>query len=188
MIHRTNNLLTVVEGLARQTANSNNSLELFVPAFLSRLRGLGQSSMLLAREEWRGALLDELIRAQLSIFANADRLTLSGPPVRLSPKAVQNLGLAFHELATNAIKYGALSRPAGGVGVIWQVTPGGLDLVWKERGGPPVEQPTRAGFGRVVSEQMLGASLGAAVTTTFAGDGLEWRLQLPAAEFTAEQV
>jgi PAS domain S-box-containing protein len=184
MIHRTNNLLAVVDAMARQTAKTSDGLELFVPAFLSRLKGLGQSSSLLAREEWRGVPLDELIRAQLGIFVSADRLALSGPHLQLSPKAAQNLGLALHELATNAIKYGALSRPSGSVDVTWHVTEGGLDLFWKERGGPPVTQPTRAGFGRVVSEQMLGTALGAKVTTTFATDGLEWRLILPSSEFT----
>jgi two-component sensor histidine kinase len=104
--------------------------------------------------------------------------------VRLSPKAVQNLGLAFHELATNAVKYGALSSPSGSVDVSWEETGEGLALVWKERGGPPVAQPTRAGFGRVVSEQMLGAALGANVSTIFATDGLEWHLVLAASEYT----
>jgi PAS domain S-box-containing protein len=182
LLHRTNNLLAVVQGLARESARSSPHPDDFVPSFSARLKGLGVSSSLLARQDWRGAMLDELLHAQVGPFAAVERLTFSGPAVLLSPRAVQNLGLAFHELATNAIKYGALSVPGGTLRVDWDIVDRGgepgLHLVWKELGGPPVRTPTRAGFGRVVSEQMLATALGAQVTTTFATDGLEWTLDL----------
>jgi PAS domain S-box-containing protein len=182
LLHRTNNLLAVVQGLARESARTSPNPEDFTSSFSARLKGLGVSSSLLARQDWRGAMLDELLRAQVGPFAATERLAFSGPAVLLSPRAVQNLGLAFHELATNAIKYGALSVSGGTLRVDWQMLDRGgepsLHLVWKELGGPSVLPPTRAGFGRVVSEQMLATALGAKVTTTFASDGLEWTLDL----------
>jgi PAS domain S-box-containing protein len=188
LLHRTNNLLSVVQGMSRQTARGSHSLEDFVPVFNARLRGLGVSSSLLAREEWRGARLDELVRAQVAPFAEAHRFELSGPEIVLSPKAVQNLGLALHELGTNAIKYGALSVAGGRVRVSWEITGDGqLRLVWKETGGPPVQPPSRAGFGRVVTEQMIAASLGATVETGFEPDGVEWVVGVPPAEFAASR-
>jgi PAS domain S-box-containing protein len=188
LLHRTNNLLTVVQGLAHQTARGSQSVEDFTRAFNARLQGLGVSSSLLAREDWRGAPLAELVKAQVKPFAEAQRFELSGPRVLLSPKAVQNLGLALHELATNAIKYGALSVPKGRVRVTWDVRDVGgakvLHLVWSEHDGPEVKPPTRAGFGRVVSDQMLTAALAATVKTSFEPAGIQWVLDLPATEFT----
>jgi PAS domain S-box-containing protein len=190
LLHRTNNLLAVVQGFARQTARGSRSLAEFIPKFGARLQGLGESSVLLARQDWRGADLDALIRAQATPFADASRLTLTGPPILLSPRAVQNVGLALHELFTNATKYGALSLPAGHVEVEWSLAGAGeqrrLVLRWRELGGPTVTRPRRAGFGRVVAEQMIANALDARVTTSFAPEGVTWTLELPGAEFTAE--
>jgi len=180
LLHRSNNLLAVVQGLAQQTSRHAQNLEDFVPAFSARLRGLAQSSTLLAREDWRGASLDELLRAQLKPFAGEERFELDGPEVILTPKAVQSFGLALHELGTNAVKYGALSVPAGRIRIAWSLENGALRLDWKEHSGPPVSPPTRKGFGRVVAEQMLASALGAEVETRFATDGLEWTVRLPA--------
>lgn len=183
LLHRTNNLLSVVQGLAQQTARNSTELADFVPVFAARLQGLAQSNGLLAREEWRGATVAELIRAQVAPFADEERFALSGPDVVLTPKAVQNLGLALHELCTNAIKYGALSVPTGRVAVAWHVEADRLLLRWTETGGPPVAAPSRQGFGRVVAEQLLATALGAAVDTDFAPAGLVWTLTLPAEHF-----
>jgi two-component sensor histidine kinase len=185
LLHRTNNLLAVVQGVARQSARNAAGLEDFVPAFNARLQGLSHSGSLLARQDWRGAPLDVLIRGQTAPFAEAHRIVLDGPPVLLSPKATQNIGLALHELCTNAMKYGALSLPNGRVHVSWTLNEFGLRLVWSEEGGPSVTQPTRSGFGRVVTEEMISAALGAEVTTEFASTGLRWTLELPAAEFSS---
>jgi PAS domain S-box-containing protein len=186
LLHRSNNLLMVVQGLAQQTARSSASLTDFVPVFSARLQGLAQSSTLLAREDWRGVALDELVAAQVAPFAAAERFELSGPKVILTPKAVQNLGLALHELGTNAVKYGALSVPAGRVRVNWAIEGDSLRVVWKEQGGPPVPPPRRQGFGRVVAEQLLSTALGATVDTNFATDGLEWTLVMAAEHYRLE--
>jgi PAS domain S-box-containing protein len=182
--HRTNNLLTVIQSLAQQTMRQSSSLEAFSTSFSSRLAGLSQSNTLLAREGWRGASLGELIRTQIAPFADAQRFILEGPEVTLSAKAVQNLGLAFHELCTNAVKYGALSTPTGKVHVHWSIEPDErLNVIWKEQGGPRVKAPTRKGFGRVVAEQVIAAALDAMVNTKFSEDGVEWLVILPADEF-----
>src|SRR5690606_37619836 len=130
--HRSNNLLTVVQGMLRQTARSSRNLTDFVPAFSDRLKALGETGALLTRREWRGADMAELIRAQAGPFADLGRFALSGPEVTLSPRAAQNIGLALHELCTNAIKYGALSVPAGQVDVNWTLLEGtcALLLTW----------------------------------------------------------
>lgn len=183
LLHRTNNLMTVVQSLAQQTATGSHALSDFVPAFTARLQGLSRSNALLARAEWRGAPLDELIRAQASILAGPERFVLEGPPVLVSPRAVQNIGLALHELCTNATKYGALSVPDGRVHIHWTREADRLCLSWVEEGGPPVVPPTRKGFGRVVAEQNLAAALNAEVETRFAPDGLRWTARLPPEEF-----
>jgi PAS domain S-box-containing protein len=185
LLHRTNNLLAVVQGLARQTGRDSTDLKAFMESFTARLEGLGQSNRLLAGQDWRGAPLDALIRAQTAHFAKQGRFELSGPAVTLSPKAVQSLGLALHELCTNAIKYGALSHQSGKVRVTWEIRGQTLHLVWKEVDGPPVVTPTRSGFGRVVSEQMVASALSAKVVTTFEPDGIRWSAELPDTEYRA---
>lgn len=182
--HRTNNLLTVVQGLATQTARNSTSLDDFVSLFGGRLRGLANSNQLLARQEWLGAPLSELIEAQIGPFADRRRFDLDGPDIRLSSRAAQNLGMAIHELCTNAIKYGALSVPDGRVMVSWRIDGDALALTWQESGGPPVTPPTRKGFGRVVAEQVLAKTLNATISTDFAPKGLIWSLRLPASEFS----
>ena len=109
---------------------------------------------------------------------------LDGPVVRLSPKAVQNVGLALHELCTNAIKYGALKHASGGVNVHWAVTGDTLHLTWTEHGGPTVRTPTRKGFGRIVSEQAVSSALNATVKMDFAPAGIVWTLSLDTQHFT----
>ena len=184
LLHRTNNLLAVVQGLARQTGRDSPNLEAFLTSFNARLEGLGESSRLLARQNWRGAPLDELVRAQTRHFTSPDRFALNGPAVSLSPKAAQSIGLALHELCTNALKYGALSHPSGKVRVSWEIRDKTLHLVWKEVDGPPVVPPSRSGFGRVVSEQMVASALNATVKTTFQSDGISWAADLPETEYS----
>jgi PAS domain S-box-containing protein len=185
LLHRTNNLLTVVQGMARQTGRDSQDISSFLHTLNARLEGLAESNRLLALGEWRGASLETLIRAQIGRFADETRFDLEGPKVGLSPKATQSLGLAFHELCTNATKYGALANAEGQVRVRWEVEDTGLHLEWQETGGPAVTPPSRSGFGRVVSEQMIATSLNATVRTVFEPGGLRWTVELPNAEYTA---
>jgi PAS domain S-box-containing protein len=184
--HRTNNLLAIIQGLAQQSARNSQSLNDFLPKFSSRLQGIAGSNVLLSQAQWRGANLRDLLARQVAPFADLERFDLDGPPAMLSSKAVQTLGMAFHELCTNAMKYGSLSVPAGRVRVSWHLEPEALEVKWEETGGPAVDSPTRKGFGRVVAEQVVGTSLGGQVKTDFLPAGIVWTMQLPQAEFSIE--
>lgn len=186
--HRTKNLLAVMQAMVRQTRTRSTSLDDFESRFSGRLLGLGRSIDLLVRADWRGAELADLAAAQLSPFAEpgGGRLEIVGPPVWLRPEATQQIGMALHELATNSTKYGAFSTPGGRVRFGWTLRPDEagpqtVRLAWEEAGGPPVaKQPVERGFGRVLIEQAVAASLQGEVTVEFAPEGLRWSLTFPA--------
>lgn len=185
--HRSKNLLAVVQAIAQQTARRAASLEAFQERFLQRLAGLAASQDLLVGQGWQGAILSELVRQQLTPFAEADspRLELIGPHVMVSADAAQSIGLAMHELATNAAKHGAWSGAAGRVTVAWRFEAAGdetrrLVLCWRESDGPPVVVPKNKGFGHVVIERMVAFSLKSEVRLEFPPEGLVWTLTIPA--------
>ncbi len=191
--HRSKNLLMVIQSIARRTARSAGSLEEFEHRFGRRLQGLAASHDVLVAKNWQGAPLADLVRRQLAPFAEiqGSRIDLSGPDVVVTAEAAQALGLAIHELATNAIKYGALSAPAGKVSVSWALqgeagAPRPLVLNWVEQGGPQVSPPERKGFGHVVIGEMVERSLGGKVAIEFASEGLKWRVALPASNLVEE--
>lgn len=184
--HRSKNLLAVIQAIASQTARSVNSVPDFRARFTQRLQGIAASHDLLVSANWEGASVGSLVREQLLPFAGANsaRLALMGPDVVLNATAAQSIGLALHELATNAIKYGALSTPDGKLSISWSIQEfedqaDWLTITWTELGGPPVSLPTRKGFGRVVAEDMVARSLEGVVTTDYAVGGLRWVLSLP---------
>ncbi len=154
----------------------------------TRIAALSRSHDLLGREKWDGAALLDLVCAALEPFgvtgADAHRFDIQGANVRLSPKATLALGIALNELATNAVKYGALSNATGTIAIDWtldrQDDGRWLDLHWRERGGPPVTPPTRKGFGSRVIERGLAHELQGKVDLTYAPDGLECRIHVPA--------
>jgi PAS domain S-box-containing protein len=191
--HRSKNLLMVIQSIARRTARTAGSLEEFERRFERRLQGLAASHDVLVRENWQGAPLADLVRQQMLPFAGiqSSRLELAGPDVILTAEAAQALGLAIHELATNAIKYGALSAPSGKVRMSWSFdgetsAPRALLLNWIEQGGPPVTPPERRGFGHVVIGEMVERSLGARVAMEFAAEGLNWSVSIPATNLVSE--
>jgi two-component sensor histidine kinase len=182
--HRAKNMLGVVQAIARHTVTSNP--EDFVQRFSERLQALAMSQDLLIKNEWQGTDLTELVRAQLAHFKDVidTRVVLDGPPVRLTPAATQTIGMALHELATNAGKYGALSNTYGQVEIGWKVyePEAGkqrLSMSWIESGGPPVSAPARRGFGSTVVESMAQIGLSADVQLDYASSGLQWRLDCP---------
>lgn len=177
--HRSKNTLALVQAVARQIWRS--SPDDFFDRFANRLRALAASQDLLVAGARDGALLEDVARAQLAHFGELleTRIRLDGPPVGLKADAAQTMGMAFHELATNASKYGALSAPSGEVEVSWSVQDGHLRVFWVERGGPPVEPPERTGFGTVVLETILQGSLGGEVEIVYAHDGMRWTLVCP---------
>jgi PAS domain S-box-containing protein len=183
LTHRSKNLLAVIQAMARQTARHSGSIAAFLDRFSARVQALARSHDLLVAEGWHGASLNELVRSQLAhyIDGESDQVSIDGPDIQLTPEATQSLGLALHELVTNAAKHGALSRLTGRVEVTWQPIPrdGGVELVWRETKGPKVSEPKRRGFGSVVIEHNLARALDAEVSMDFAPDGLTCRVAVP---------
>jgi PAS domain S-box-containing protein len=179
--HRAKNMLSVVDAIAHQTATK--SPEHFIERFSERIQALSANQDLLIRNEWRGVDAEDLVRAQLAPFAEliGSRIALHECKVRLNAVSAQAIGLALHELATNAGKYGALSTAKGRIDIDWGTEGETLTMNWTERDGPPVSPPQRRGFGTIVMEQMTERSIGGAVDLDYAPSGLTWRLTCPAA-------
>ncbi|HYH18924.1 MAG TPA: HWE histidine kinase domain-containing protein [Azospirillum sp.] len=190
--HRVKNTLSTVQSIARQTLRHAASVEESRDAFDARLSALSKTHNLLTRTRWRGSDLRELLEAELAPYGIGEdaRIRLSGPPVQLDAKTTVALGLAVHELATNAAKYGALSPPGGRVAVVWSVGAGDggptLAVDWTESGGPPVPPPRRRGFGSRLIERGLAYDLHGTVRLTFDPGGVRCRMDLPLA--TAERI
>ena len=185
LTHRAKNLLAVIQSIATQTGRSTSTFEDFQSRFMLRLQGLAASHDLLVLQNWQGASLAELVHNQLAPFIEqgSDRIRASGPDMMLTPKATEAIGLAFHELATNAVKYGALSGAEGNVSITWTSLndrkPGGIVLDWLERGGPSVRPPVQKGFGHIVCQRVVTDLLGGTVEMDYASEGLNWRLSIP---------
>lgn len=181
--HRSKNLLAVVQAIASQTSHGSATLLEFRDKFGERLRALAASHDLLVEGGWQGASIEELIKQQLAPFAESGvGFKLSGPRVVLPASVAQTLGLALHELATNATKYGAWSLPEGRVAIRWDVAAQEqprLHLDWTENGGPLVEVPLRKGFGHVVFEHMVEQSARGEVKIDYDPAGLRWSVSLP---------
>ncbi len=179
--HRAKNMLTVVDAIAHQTAA--RSPEDFVERFSERVQALSANQDLLVRNEWNGVDIADLVRAQLAHFADliGFRIAVQGPNLRLNPAAAQAIGLALHELATNAGKYGALSTGNGHVDVGWGSDGETFTMSWSERGGPPVSAPAQHGFGTIVMGAMAERSVGGTVKLKYAPAGVTWLLTCPAA-------
>jgi two-component sensor histidine kinase/PAS domain-containing protein len=182
--HRSKNLLAVIQAIMRQTATNAISVADFAQRFSARLDALAGSLDLMVQEDWRGVTLADLVRSQLAHHADAgsSQIELDGGRLKLPPDAAQNIGMALHELATNAAKYGALSVPEGRVRVSWQteMQPDGQEscrLTWQERNGPPVTPPARRGFGQVVIERTVARAVGGKVTLSYPPEGVSWKLE-----------
>jgi two-component sensor histidine kinase len=189
LTHRSKNLLAVIHAIARQTASRTRSVEDFLDRFSARLCAIGCSHDLLIADNWQGASLRMLVEQQLGEHAEqfGETIAIEGEDVMLKPEAVHNLGLALHELATNAQKYGSLSDPRGQVRIEWQFCEEAskLKLVWQERGGPPVTPPQRSGFGRAMIETVIGQALEGDVSLSFPPKGVRCVIVIPSAQVTS---
>ncbi len=187
LTHRSKNLLAVIQAMARQTARHSDTIESFIERFGARLHALAGSHDLLVQESWQRASIGDLINSQLGHYSDliGTQIVVAGPQVYLTPDAAQNLGMALHEMATNAAKYGALSSTKGQVTIEWAWKGTGkkrvLRLSWREKGGPPVKPPTGRGFGSQVIERNLNRALGASVNLDYAPKGFKADMDLPAA-------
>jgi two-component system CheB/CheR fusion protein len=179
--HRVRNMLTVVGAIANQTlARSDNPAD-FTAAFLGRIRSMATTYDLVSREQWGEISLKDILTNELKSHAEEgdDRIRLGGPEIMFAPRHALALGLVFHELMTNAVKYGALAKSEGLVAVTWATEKQSLLITWLERDGPPVEKPRRRGFGTELIERELKSVLGASVAFDYSPHGIEVRISAP---------
>jgi PAS domain S-box-containing protein len=182
--HRVKNQYSVILSIIRETSRRWQDPVQFERHVRERIMALSDSHDLLVLADWKGASTYELLRAQVTPFADSDRLSFSGPPVLLNPNAVQYLGIAFHELATNAAKYGALSNKTGRITVDWQIVTDAdgskaFELTWCELGGPPSREATGSGFGTVVLLRVAPQAMSASGEVVYGEGGLIWRFRAP---------
>jgi two-component sensor histidine kinase len=181
--HRVKNTLATVQSIAMQTQRSTPGA--FSERFEARLMALSRAHDLLTRRQWTGVELQELLDQALSPFAGDGNLAvaMAGGDHMLSARAALALGMVVHELATNAAKYGALSTPTGHVDLRWtseeKNNTDWLSLLWVERGGPVVEEPSRRGFGSRLIERSIGKDLGGEAELRFLPSGLQCRMSFP---------
>jgi two-component sensor histidine kinase len=174
-------MLSLAQSIARQTAARDP--EEFIERFTERIQALAANQDLLVRNDWRGVDIEDLVRAQLAHFADlvGSRITVHGPTVRLNAAAAQAIGLALHELSTNASKYGALSVDAGRIDVCWGLDGDILAMSWTEDDGPPVSPPKRRGFGSTVMDLMVRQTVNGDVQLHYMPSGVVWSLTCPTA-------
>jgi PAS domain S-box-containing protein len=182
--HRSKNMLSLVQAIARQMTRQSRELDL--DRFLERLQAIAGNQDLLIQNDWRFIPLGDLVRSQLRAFSDAigSRIRIEGPPIELTPEAAQAIGMAVHELATNAAKYGALANDDGRIDIGWTRDGDLFAMHWTEQGGPRVAPPTRSGFGSKVISDMVRLSLDGTVEVLFPPSGLRWRVSCPIERIT----
>jgi two-component sensor histidine kinase len=174
--HRVKNTLAVVQSLAHQSFRTPSAPELAIAAFEARLQALAAAHNLLTQEGWKSAAMSDVVQLALAPFCSPLRCVVDGPPITLTPQAAVSLALAFHELATNASKYGALANDTGVIHVSWALTGDVFDLEWREEGGPLVKPPSRVGFGSRLIKRSLAIELGGKIDMDFRPQGLVCRV------------
>lgn len=181
--HRSGNLMSVITAMARQTATAGIDAPEYASRLAGRIEGMGRAHDVLFKQSWKAIDLRELIKSQLDPFCGMRPCTLEGPPLAVSPAAAHALGMAFYELATNALKYGSLSVDEGSIDVRWSLVASHgtqqLELVWREQGGPAVSQPTRQGWGSKVTGKLTSFALQGEASASFEPAGLVWTLKAP---------
>ena len=180
--HRVKNTLAQVVAIADQTLARSSKLEDFKQAFMGRVESMAHTHEALASNHWEGVSLEQIVHTSLDAIAGQGRCTVEGPPARLAARASSSLGLALHELGTNAAKYGALSMAKGRVVVVWSSdSTKGLRLTWTEEGGPPVAEPEHLHMGLRLIRGLIEHDLGGTVELRFEERGLVAVFELPAA-------
>lgn len=181
--HRVKNTLAIVSSIARQSFSTNPDVQDAHRSFDARLRALAQTHTRLAEASWSGVSLETVLFDELAPYHNKHRnnVSLAGPPAMLPPKHALTLGMAAHELATNAAKHGALSVKTGSVDIGWAIDleHDRLRIRWSEKGGPAVAAPKHNGFGRLLLERVVASDLGGEVRLDFASEGLTCTIDVP---------
>jgi PAS domain S-box-containing protein len=181
--HRVKNVLARVAAVAMQTRQGSNSMDEFVQALNGRIQSMADAHTLLSQNRWHGVGLADLVHRQLAAYATNANTTVGGPDITLTAAATQAVAMVLQELATNAVKYGALSTPRGRVSVSWERRPGAdaapLTIVWRELGGPATAAPTRMGYGTNLIRDLIPHELGGTVDLAFAPDGVYCTIEIP---------
>ncbi|MCJ2092827.1 PAS domain S-box protein [Methylobacterium sp. J-072] len=188
--HRVKNTLATVQAIVGSTARTASSIEDFYEAFVGRIKSLAHTHAVLTEDTWQTASLANLLLSELKPYAEvaADggaegRISLDGPAIDLPSEIAVPIGMAIHELTTNAAKYGALSNRTGRVAVTWSLEPGGaagiLRFHWRESGGPPVRPPSRQGFGSRLLQRVLITQVQAEVETDYDPEGFSLTMRAP---------
>lgn len=187
--HRVKNQYSVILSMIRETNKRCENPDIFERQVRERIMALSRSHDLLVSGDWKGATIFELLLAQVKPFGNEDRISMSGPSIILSPNAVQYLGIAFHELATNSAKYGVLSGNSGQIAVAWKLVNTGeatlFRLTWTETDGPQVGAIAKAGFGTVVLKRVSPQAVSGTGDLQYHPDGVAWTLEAPVAAVEA---
>jgi two-component sensor histidine kinase len=183
--HRVRNTLSVVRSIARRSAETSTSVEEYASHLDGRLNAFARTQAVVTRDPESGVDLEYLIVEELLVYnvREGEQLRISGPTMRLQPKAAETFALAIHELATNAIKYGALSQPAGRIDICWRADnaaePAQLIFAWREKGGPSVTPPRRKGFGSELLERTIAFELKGKTTLAFDPAGFSCTISVP---------
>ncbi|MFT4054185.1 MAG: CHASE domain-containing protein [Novosphingobium sp.] len=180
--HRVKNTLANVLSIAALTRRRSKGIDDFTESLTARIRALSATHDLLSQSDWGHAALGDIVRSELAPYmeGNESHVVMAGPGIKLAPNDAMSLGLAIHELATNAAKYGALSTIEGRIHVHWTLaSPDLAEIHWREEGGPPVSEPTKRGFGRDLIEKIVAHELKSEVDLRFEPGGVECRLKVP---------
>ncbi|EAU43340.1 two component sensor kinase [Fulvimarina pelagi HTCC2506] len=179
MTHRAKNQYALVAAIARRAARESANTGEFLNTLSDALASLARSAELLSNQGWESVELSALIENQLAAFGiQTKRIRYDGPRLRVNASIAQTIGLALHELATNAAKYGALSVEDGFVRITWSYADK-FEMEWRESGGPPVKKPSRSGFGTLVTQKMTARGLGGSASMSFEETGVVWSLEAP---------
>jgi two-component sensor histidine kinase len=185
MNHRSKNVLAIVMGITRQTAKSFAVPPGFEDVLAARVASLASAHDVLAQQDWRGADLRAVVDSQLRLHLDTygERISIEGEGCDLPPGAAHYVGLALHELGSNAVKHGALAKPRGRVTIAWRVVAEGerrtLELSWIESAVGPTRTGKRKGFGSMLLNTLVARALHGTAELTFGPDGVEWRLSAP---------
>ncbi|ESZ78392.1 histidine kinase [Mesorhizobium sp. L103C105A0] len=190
--HRVKNQYSVILSMIRETNKRSETPKQFETQVRERIMALSRSHDLLVSADWKGATISDLLAAQVEPFPRGDLIEMSGPSLVLSPNAVQYLGIAFHELATNSAKYGVLSGDKGRISVTWGITGSGASrlfhLTWVETDGPQVQTVGQGGFGTVVLKRVAPAAVSGQGILEHGPHGITWSLEAPLASVAASAV
>jgi two-component sensor histidine kinase len=181
--HRVKNVLARVAAVVRHTRRRSGTPDEFVKAIDGRIQSIAAAHTLLSQSRWSGVGLTDLIHQQLAAYTTGANIAISGLDVALTSAQTQAVAMVIHELATNAVKHGALSNPDGNVSVSWDRTgtdaTAVLTITWRELGGLPIEAPLQPGYGLSLIRDLIPHELGGAVDLTFPPDGVCCKIEIP---------